>query len=154
MIDRTRLTGQRQPFPHYSLEPSTADDVALPRPRRSLVALLIHDTDCHACVAYAESVFAERSELDIWDADIALVPAVANQQRGAGSSIRVYSDPQQRLANAARVQAPALIVVDQWGDITDVFAAGDGHAFPAVADVITAARYLATQCPECEGEAL
>ena len=49
--------------------------------------------------------------------------------------------------------APAVAVIDQWGDITDVHAAGPDHAFAAVSEVVSWARFLAVQCPECEGEA-
>jgi hypothetical protein len=67
--------------------------------------------------------------------------------------LAVAVDVEQRLALALSVQIPALVIADQWGEIHHVEEAGPDHRFPATGEVVDWVRYLAIQCPECQGEA-
>lgn len=60
----------------------------------------------------------------------------------------------QPLSGALRLDPPALAIADQWGEVHAGVAAGAEHRWLAVAEVADWLRYLAMQCPECEGEAL
>ena len=51
------------------------------------------------------------------------------------------------------MRAPAVLVLDQWGEVKETIAVAR-HEFPERTALVAWARYLATQCPECEGEAL
>jgi hypothetical protein len=47
-----------------------------------------------------------------------------------------------------------VLIADQWGELRYVSPDGGGHPFPTPEEVTGWLRFLATQCPECEGEAL
>ncbi|HKP74292.1 MAG TPA: hypothetical protein VJT67_02060, partial [Longimicrobiaceae bacterium] len=63
-------------------------------------------------------------------------------------------DAEGRVAAALGVRAPAVVVADQWGEVHEVFEAGEEHRFPRPGEVETWVQYLAIECPECQGEAL
>jgi hypothetical protein len=45
----------------------------------------------------------------------------------------------------------ALVVTDEWGEVHFVADAGAGHELPSGEEIVTWIRFLAIQCPECEG---
>lgn len=49
---------------------------------------------------------------------------------------------------------PGVVVADRWGEIYQVAGAPDATALPAPDEVLEALRYVAHECPECQGEAL
>ena len=59
-----------------------------------------------------------------------------------------------RTLAAAGIPAPAVLIADQWGELFVVEPAGDDHGFIEPDEVVSWLRYLAIQCPECQGEAL
>lgn len=155
MTDRTQLTGHHRRVPKLTLESATGEFVSLFRRRRATILILIHDLTCSACRAYVESIDAERAELDSWAADIAIIVSDDRGRPSAHASpCATYYDPERRVSELAGVEPPGVVVVDQWGEATDTQEAGEAHAFPAVAAVVSWVRYLAVQCPECEGESL
>jgi len=151
-MDRSQLTSQRAQLPDFRVE-SDADRSPLLRPGRALLLLLLHDASCPACRSYVERIFAERAEFDWWGADIAAVIPQARSAIEPGPIRRLY-DPGRSLAERTGAEFPGLLLVDQWGDIVERHQAGAQHAFPATDDVVSWVRFLGTQCPECEGEAL
>lgn len=44
-----------------------------------------------------------------------------------------------------------LAVVDEWGEVFHTVEVGPDHAFPGPSELADWVRFLATQCPECEG---
>ena len=154
LLDRSRLTQQRKRIPDLSLESDAGRFSLLPR-RGSLVLLLVHDESCGACRQYFEQLSRESTELAVWDSAIAVVVPAARVKSDVtqASSARILYDPDRRVETLIEARAPAVAIIDQWGDITDVHAAGPDHAFPAATEVVSWARFLGTQCPECEGEA-
>ena len=144
---KSQLTNRRNTVAHLSLE--------LGRRRGSIILVLVHVETCAACRQYLDKLSHEKTELTEWDAEVAMVAPVAKTDAAVEhATVRVLFDPAQGVAKAAGIDAPGVVIVDQWSDITDIYAAGKNHEFPAVADVIASVRYLATQCPECEGETL
>jgi hypothetical protein len=53
----------------------------------------------------------------------------------------------------ARVNAPAVVVADQWGEVAHVSTAMTVDGLPSANDVLTWVHHLRLRCPECEGEA-
>ena len=43
------------------------------------------------------------------------------------------------------------MIADEWGEVYSVADAGAGHRFPGAPEIIEWVRFLAIQCPECEG---
>jgi hypothetical protein len=61
--------------------------------------------------------------------------------------MQFLADPEGKLASGmARV-----VIVDEWGEVYFVAEAGEEHAFPSAAEIADWVRFLAIQCPECEG---
>jgi hypothetical protein len=49
--------------------------------------------------------------------------------------------------------APAALIADQWGEIVHVVAALDVNDLPTPHELLEWVAYVASRCPECEGEA-
>ena len=139
-----------------SLQSEAGQPGPLVRPGRSLILLLLHGGECGACLAYCQTVAADTAELASWNCDLAVCVAAhrAHESQLPISPLRFFYDAEGRVQQAAEAYAPALLVIDQWRDIHEVYHAGDRHTFPKPSDLLSWARYLGTQCPECEGEAL
>ena len=151
---KSQLTNRKNSVADLSLE-SAAGAFSFGRRRGSIILVLFHTETCAACSVYLDKLSQENPELAEWDAEIAVVAPVAKGDAAVEhATVRVLYDPEQSVAKAAGIDTPGVVIVDQWSDITDIHAAGKDHEFPAVADVIASVRYLATQCPECEGETL
>lgn len=151
---KSQLTNRRNSVADLSLE-SDAGAFSFGRRRGSIILVLFHTETCAACREYLDKLSQENAELAEWDAVVAMVTPVAKADAAIEpTQARVLYDPGQSVAKVAGIDAPGVVIVDQWSDITDIYAAGKNHEFPAVADVIASVRYLATQCPECEGETL
>lgn len=152
MVDRSQLTGRGKRIRGLSLRKQNGDVVSIPRQRRSLVLVLTHPDSCPECLQYVKQLEEYSAELASWDADVAIVTRETNGSQE--SRPWTVFDPERRVEAAAEIDSPGLVLVDQWGEVTDVRAAGEQHAFPLPTKVVSWARYLAIRCPECEGEAL
>lgn len=53
----------------------------------------------------------------------------------------------------AGTPAPAVIIVDRWGEIRLVASGATVSELPSAAQVLESVESLAHECPECEGEA-
>jgi len=127
-------TGQRLPM--MSVEPVDGGAaVPLRRPGRTATVLVTVHRDCDACGAYRDALAHAQSGIDEWDGRVVVTYA--------GDDIA-----------DAGIPAPAVLIADQWGELFVVEPAGDDHEFIAPAEVVSWLRYLAVQCPECQGEAL
>ena len=110
--------------------------IELPRAGRSALILLLHE-DCAHCQAFRTQLDDVESEITWWSCDM----AVATERNA--SLLKTELD----------VQAPGIVIVDQWGDVAFIRNAV-AHDFPQVSEILTEVQYLGTRCPECEGEAL
>jgi hypothetical protein len=83
-----------------------------------------------------------------------LLPAVSFPSGPAGAPERFRSGGGPRvllLVHSADGEEAALVIADEWGEVYSVADAGTGHRFPTPPEIIEWVRFLAIQCPECEG---
>ncbi len=105
-------------------------DLGILRPGRGLVLFSSHGGACADCEQYIAELRSISSALDSWGTDVAI--------------------------NVKDIELipPGVLVVDQWGDIKASRSGSTHHDLLNMAEVESWARYLGTQCPECEGESL
>ncbi len=134
----------------------TLPDISLPdatgAPRRlrasgdrSVLLILVHD-GCEECEGWVAGLGGQRGEIETWKGKATIVSTAA----GGGDPFPRLVDAEGRLASSVGVTAPAVVIADQWGEIHE---AAEGHAFLPIESTVEWIRSLATQCPECEGEA-
>ena len=155
------LKNVRRPLPEVTLQPPGGGEPlrVRARGRRSPVLVVRHPQGCAGCDAYLAELAGSRDEISEWDGRVVVViPDGASvpdpPERAADQPFPVGVDVEGRLAAALSVEVPALAIADQWGELHLIEAAGSGHRFPPVEEVIEWVRYLAIHCPECEGEVL
>lgn len=155
MTDRSQLTSRQHHMPEITLD--SADGRAIvQRPGRALLALCIHDWACTSCNTEVAHIVKVADEIAAWGCDVALI--VCAQPSPAPYSLppafRVFFDPDDEFAQVSGSASPGVVIADEWADITFRRAAGANHEFPDTSRLLSEIRYLATRCPECEGEAL
>ena len=153
------LKTPNRPLPEIQLPAALGNrpSTLAPRPRWSLVIVLLHGLECDRCLHFLQQLVEVQSDLTEWDGEVAIVLKQTSENariQEFGSRMRVLVDAEHTLESATRVIAPAVLLVDQWRDVSESWEAGDAHRFPAVSELVSWARFLATQCPECEGESL
>lgn len=122
------------------------------------VILAAHSAECDGCRAYAQALAAAQAELREWDARVVIVvPADVDQAArfadGIDLPFLIVADAERKVCTRMGMEGAAVIVSDQWGEVRTRHAAGAAHELPSVAEVVDWARFVAMQCPECEGEA-
>lgn len=150
MINRSQLTDRQRHLSDVDLISSTGAREPLMRHGRALLLIVMHDAACSRCDEFLQSLAGAKDELSSWDMDVAVISPDAT----ARIPFRLFVDAEDRFADAMAIESPAVLVVDQWRDVRELYEVGDSHNFPEIKPLIAWARYLATQCPECEGEAL
>ncbi|HEX2207226.1 MAG TPA: hypothetical protein VHG93_06050 [Longimicrobium sp.] len=138
---------------------SGGDPVPLVSPGGRLVPIVFaaHDGDCEECRGYARSIAAADAELREWDGRAMIVVPGAAEDAARftdGVALPVLADPERKLWTRMGMEGAALIVADPWGEVRMRHVAGAAHDLPSPAEVVDWARFVAIQCPECEGEAL
>jgi hypothetical protein len=149
MTDRSQLTARKNHLPEITLE-SEHGPAVLQRPGRALLAFCIHGWSCGECKEAVARLADEADEIASWGCDVALIISGPPQPspQPLPTTFRVLFDP------AGKLDCPGVVIVDEWADVTFRPAAGSDHEFPPLPRIISEIRYLATRCPECEGEAL
>ncbi|HEU4884094.1 MAG TPA: redoxin domain-containing protein [Longimicrobium sp.] len=130
-----------------------------PGGRRVPVIVAVHAADCADCRAFAQALAAAEAELREWGAHVVVVvpgevDEAARFADGAGVPFPVVADADRKLWTRMGMEGAAAIVADPWGEVRMRHAAGAAHELPAPAELVDWARFVAIQCPECEGEAL
>jgi hypothetical protein len=151
VTNRSQLTDRQRHLPDVDLVSNTGADEQLLRHGRAMLLVVRHEAGCHSCIDYVRSLAEAKEELNSWDMDVAVI---SSHPVAAENTFRYFVDAEHRLAGAMGIEPPFVMVVDQWGDVKELYEAGDSHNFPNADAFIAWARYLATQCPECEGESL
>ena len=144
-------------------------DIRLRAPGRLATVLVALHADCAPCDAYVAELAAQEPELRDWDGCVVVVRGASPPADGApsdparktadsraalhrtGDRMRAAADPDGRLTGAGII-APAVLIADQWGELFAVEPADAAHHLLAPDEVIGWLRYLAVQCPECQGE--
>ena len=120
------------------------------------IVVAVHGAECDACRAFVRELAAADAELREWDARVAVVlPADAGQAAlfADGLPFPVLADAERRLWTRLAFEGAAVFVADPWGEVRHRHVAGAGHDLPTAAELVDWARFVAIQCPECEGEA-
>lgn len=124
--------------------------------RVATVAVTVHGC-CARCADYIHALRAHEQDVRDWDGRVLVIIADDAEPDGsaypATGAFRTVLDVDARLRRAGAT-TPAVLIADQWGEIHAVEPAGAEHDFIAPEEVVSWLRYLAIQCPECQGEAL
>ncbi|HYR07388.1 MAG TPA: redoxin domain-containing protein [Longimicrobium sp.] len=122
------------------------------------IILAVHSADCAECRTFAQSLAAADAELREWDGRVMVVVpgGVEDAMRfaeGARLPFPVLADAERKLWTRMGMEGAAAIVADPWGEVRMRHVAGAAHDLPSPAELVDWARFVAIQCPECEGEA-
>jgi peroxiredoxin len=153
--------GRGARLPELTL-PSAAGgaEIALRAPgRRAPVVVQVDEAECEACDDFLTRLAAEKEEIAEWDGRVVVVvpgeaAAAARLQERLALPFPVLADPDHRLSARIGTDAASVLVADQWGEIHMSERIGVGATPPTAAEIVEWLRYLAIQCPECQGEAL
>ncbi len=151
-----KLGARRLPDVKLASAPGGPPAPLRPPGRVSPVLILVDHADCDACRAWLHRLAAASADIGERDGRvIVIVPAPPDQAvriaDDATKSFTVLADPDRALAARLGISAPALAIADPYGEIHHAAPAGDAHDFPEPRDVVAWLRYLAIQCPECQG---
>ena len=153
-------TGQQ--LPDFTLTRADGQGSIQVRPpgRKGIILVLLHGPACDVCRDYVQSLGHLAAEIEEWDGRIVLVSGAADDSDSsalfeAPSAFHQARDDARRVVDRTGVTPPAVLVADQWGELFAVEGAGEDHTFLIQPEeVVEWLRFLATSCPECEGEAL
>lgn len=113
------------------------------------VVVTLHERPCRDCEGYLDSLAGALDEAREWGGEIlALAPGSrSGKWSGTPPEIPVFDDPERVLASGRA----AAFVADRWGEVYFAAEAGQGHGLPEVGELVSWLRFIAIQCPECEG---
>src|SRR5690606_35984773 len=110
-------------LPHLKLGSRASEsDVPIIWRRSAPILLFLHSEACPACSEFVERVAGFSGAIAEWDGrPLIIVPGATTEAR-SGSMIRnspfpILEDSEARLQTALRVEPPAVIIADQWGEI-------------------------------------
>lgn len=155
----TLVRGAR--LPHLRL-PSAPDGspvpLVAPGGRVFPVIVAAHGAECDGCRAYLRRLAAGDAEIREWDGRVlVIVPGVLEDAARLANAIEpftVLADSEGAWARWMGSEGAAAVVADPWGEVRFRHDAGAAHDLPDPAELADWARFVAIQCPECEGEAL
>lgn len=157
---RSEMTNPPRRLPEVTL-PSETTGVATPMNRRGRVApivILVHGGPCERCTDFLRQLDQAHEAITEWDGRLLAVRSGQGAQRSAplvdGLKFQVLLDPEARFASRLSLEAPAVVIADQYGEVHVAEVAGEGHDFITPPEIADWAKFLAIQCPECQGEAL
>jgi peroxiredoxin len=159
-MDELRAAPATERLPDLRL-PSVPDGVPVPLVppggRGVPIVLAVHGEVCDACRTWVRSLASEKAELRVWDARVTIVvPGALDQAArfGDGLPFAVVADEARKLWTRMGLEGAAVLVADPWGEVRHRQTAGAAHDLPFADELVDWARFVAIQCPECEGEAL
>lgn len=127
------------------------------RGREGTVLYLAHSARCAACAEYLQTLEAAQEQMADWDGRVlVVVPENGDAAASLQTDFPVLADPDGKVAQRCGLAGGgAMVIADQWGEVFFVAEGGEGvHELPAAAEVVEWLRFMAIQCPECQGEAL
>jgi peroxiredoxin len=126
------------------------------RGRDSTILLMLHAANCPACRGYVGRLQDEAAAIRDWDGRVLLVWAAPVARAAATARVSGFDsgiDVDGGLLARLGLELPAILIADQWGELFAVQPAGNEHDFIDPSEVVEWLRFLAIQCPECQGEA-
>lgn len=126
------------------------DELSLRKLGRPYAIVLVHGLPCPSCEDYVRQL--ERSDITTWGGRVAVVvphlaDCVSLRSSLGGGPAEVLLDPDRELAAGDL----AVVVADEWGELFFAAASSPDHDLPAAEEVAEWIRFVAVQCPECEG---
>lgn len=153
---RARLTERLPDLRLPSAPAGTPVPLVPPGGRAVPILLCVHDADCAACRAWVQALAAADAELREWDGrPLVVFPGDLDQAArfAAGVPFPVLADEAGKLWMRMGMEGATVVVADPWGEVRFRHVAGTAHDLPSPAELMDWARFVAIQCPECEGEA-
>lgn len=127
--------------------------------REGIVLLILHASGCAACDGYLRDLARIQDDVRDWDGRVVVVRTGTPLAHENGTEsdpehgFVTAADPEGILRQRLRVDIPAILIADQWGELHAVEMAGPEHEFLDPGEVVDWLRFIAIQCPECQGEA-
>jgi hypothetical protein len=153
-----KLGAHRLPDVKLPSSPGGSPAPIRPPGRVSPVLVLLDGAERDACRAYLRLLASASADIAEWDGRVIVVapasPEDAARISADASAFTLLADPDQTLAARLSLSTPALVIADPYGEIHHAVSATAAHDLPSLAEIIDWLRYLAIQCPECQGEAL
>jgi hypothetical protein len=140
--------GARVP-PVVLKQPGGGGEVGLQPVRGPRVIVALHRPDCEECVAYAREVASIRDEVASWGGDIVVVAGASIPDTSVlhGLEVAVLKDPDNIIADGRL----SVTIVDEWGEVYFASEPEGTHGRIAAEEVVEWVKFIAIQCPECEG---
>lgn len=123
-----------------------------------MVVVTIHSPHCADCARAVAELGAVADRVEEWGGRIlVVVPGEAGEEDEPGAvglipsssgTVEILADPRGQLATDDNAR---VAVADEWGEIYFATDPGPAHEFPAPEEVVEWVRFIAIQCPECEG---
>lgn len=137
--------------------------VAVRPSRGPRVLVTLHRADCEECVGYVKEIAATREPLESWGADLLVISPEPLPVGDAGLTgltrlgVPVLEDPGHVVADGRLT----VIIADEWGEVyfasepegsgSEASGSKAGHGLIAPDEVVEWVKFVAIQCPECEG---
>jgi hypothetical protein len=118
-------------------------------PRGPRVFVAVHAPGCETCIAYVKQVVRMQDELASWGGHVAVVcPECSDSAAGlARLGVPVLDDRETLIAHGRLT----VIVADEWDEIHFASETDDVHGVISPDEVLEWVKFVAIQCPECEG---
>jgi hypothetical protein len=129
---------------------SEAGESVLNASRGPRVFVTVHALGCETCIGYVEQVVHMQDELASWGGHVAVVFPDCSGDSAAGLAplgVPILQDCDALLADGRLT----VIVTDEWNEIYFASESEDLHGVISADEVLEWVKFVAIQCPECEG---
>jgi hypothetical protein len=123
---------------------------ALNLSRGPRVYVAVHAPGCQTCIGYVKQIVCMQDELASWGGHVAVVHPGCSDDSAAGLAplgVPVLDDRESLLAHGRL----AVIIADEWDEIYFASQSEDVHGVIPPDEVLEWVKFVAIQCPECEG---
>jgi hypothetical protein len=111
----------------------------------------VHSAFCAECRDFILQLAAGADSIIEWGGRASIVVSdslnhAIELHKSISGVFQVLADPDGN----SKLEPPALIIADEWGEIYFMTEPGREHAFPTRNEIVEWVRFIAIQCPECE----
>jgi peroxiredoxin len=143
-------------LPAAGLLSERGEPVSLRGRRGPAVLFAVHAHDCAGCVAYVGALAAAADAIAEWGGGLLVVvpettDGADDLHDAAAGRLRLLADHGRTLGAHLGPGAAAVLVADEWGEIHFAAETGLAHELPSPGELVEWVRFIAIQCPECEG---